>query len=117
MMTQRAAECRAAAPRSPGHLLPLPDNRATRHGAASIAGPAPGDGFFLALLHKRGAGPDDVQCPPAGGAGGDDVVIGRGSVQHDPSAAPDRSPVAVEDQGGRWTGDAGRVRGGSVPGE
>jgi 16S rRNA (cytosine967-C5)-methyltransferase len=38
-----------AAPASPGHLLPLPDNE------SAAAGPGPastGDGFFYALLHK-----------------------------------------------------------------
>jgi 16S rRNA (cytosine967-C5)-methyltransferase len=33
-------------PASPGHLLPLPDNR------SDAVGPSPADGFFYALLHK-----------------------------------------------------------------
>ncbi len=45
----------ATSPRSPGHLLPLPDNRASRSTAAAIDAPASGDGFFLALLARQGA--------------------------------------------------------------
>ncbi len=36
-------------PRSPGHLLPLPDNRPE----AATGSSALHDGFFLALLHKH----------------------------------------------------------------
>ncbi len=43
----------AATPRSPGHLLPLPDNRASRPAAVAIDDPAAGDGFFLALLARH----------------------------------------------------------------
>ncbi len=48
---QRTADARiAASPPSPGHLLPLPDNR----GAAPAALPAAAaDGFFLALIEKH----------------------------------------------------------------
>ncbi len=40
----------AASPPSPGHLLPLPDNRPTHPAPASSA---VGDGFFLALIEKN----------------------------------------------------------------
>jgi 16S rRNA (cytosine967-C5)-methyltransferase len=39
----------AASPPSPGHLLPLPDN-GSEHSA--LVRPAPGDGFYYALLEK-----------------------------------------------------------------
>ena len=39
----------AASPASPGHLLPLPDNR---DGPATPSGGAPADGFFYALIEK-----------------------------------------------------------------
>ena len=38
--------------RAPGHLLPLPDNRAEAAGTTSSPAAEPGDGFFYALLHK-----------------------------------------------------------------
>ena len=47
---QRQADARRpAAPASPGHLLPLPDNELTAEGPDSAV---TGDGFFYALLHK-----------------------------------------------------------------
>jgi 16S rRNA (cytosine967-C5)-methyltransferase len=45
-------------PRSPGHLLPLPDNGSTVAGTSgSPSAPASGDGFYYALLRKGAAGP------------------------------------------------------------
>jgi 16S rRNA (cytosine967-C5)-methyltransferase len=44
-------------PRSPGHLLPLPDNGSTVAGTSgSRPAPSTGDGFFYALLRKGTAG-------------------------------------------------------------
>jgi len=44
-------------PRSPGHLLPLPDNGSTVAGkSGSRPAPSTGDGFFYALLRKGTAG-------------------------------------------------------------
>jgi 16S rRNA (cytosine967-C5)-methyltransferase len=55
---QRAGDAAvAAAPPSPGQLLPLPDNDDTPPPSGS---PEPGDGFFLALLEKRPS-PSDTQ--------------------------------------------------------
>ena len=42
----------AAEPASPGHLLPLPDNRPGDPHTAADAADAVGDGFFLALIEK-----------------------------------------------------------------
>ena len=63
---QRRPDARlAAVPRSPGHLLPLPDNRTPRDdAAAATAGPAAGDGFFLALLARHDAQSDTSNQPP-----------------------------------------------------
>jgi len=44
---------KAIAPPSPGHLLPLPDNRVAVVDPESSLPPPPGDGFFYALLQKH----------------------------------------------------------------
>ena len=49
-LQRHAAEGVAADPGSPGHLLPLPDNRATGGSASHRA--VVGDGFYYGLLHK-----------------------------------------------------------------
>ncbi len=51
---QRCGDAEVAPqPRSPGHLLPLPDNLRQYPGHPSHAGAASGDGFFYTLIQKR----------------------------------------------------------------
>jgi len=45
-----------ASPASPGHLLPLPDNREPIRPPDEVAPPDPGDGFFLTLIEATQPG-------------------------------------------------------------
>src|SRR5262249_45632423 len=55
-LQRRGAQEAGLDPRSPGHLLPLPDNGSTVAGTSgSPPAPASGDGFFYALLRKGAA--------------------------------------------------------------
>jgi 16S rRNA (cytosine967-C5)-methyltransferase len=57
-LQRRGAPATGLDPRSPGHLLPLPDNGSTVAGTSgSPTAPVSGDGFFYALLRKGTAGP------------------------------------------------------------